>query len=87
MRSPYSQPINIGSAEMVTIQTLTEMIIAISDKRISIRHIDGPKGVDIRTSNNNLIKRELDWSPQYPLHKGVEKTYQWIASKIDDQTA
>lgn len=86
MRSSYLQPINIGSAEMVTIEALTEMIIAISGKQISIRHIDGPKGVDIRTSNNSLIKHELGWSPQYPLRKGVEQTYRWIASKIPGQT-
>ncbi|MCW3127495.1 MAG: GDP-mannose 3,5-epimerase [Bacteroidetes bacterium] len=87
MVSSLAEPVNIGSAEMVTIQALTEMIIGISGKQIAVRHIDGPKGVDIRTSNNNLIKQKLNWSPEYPLRNGVKKTYQWIASKIAGQSA
>jgi GDP-D-mannose 3',5'-epimerase len=82
MSSSFSQPINIGSDEMVTVQALTEMIIGISGKKLSIINIDGPKGVDIRTSNNKLISKALNWSPDYPLQKGVEKTYRWIESQI-----
>jgi len=80
--SSFDQPLNIGSDEMVTIQALTEMIIAISGKDLLIKHIDGPKGVDIRTSNNKLISKVLHWAPDYPLHKGVQKTYRWIESQI-----
>ena len=82
LESPTINPINIGSAEMVTIQQLAEMIIAISGKKITIRNIDGPKGVDIRTSHNERIKKELNWAPSYPLHAGLEKTYAWIAAQI-----
>ena len=82
MASSFSQPVNIGSDEMVTIQALTEMIIAISRKRLSIINVDGPKGVDIRTSNNKLISQVLNWAPDYPLYQGVEKTYRWIESQI-----
>jgi nucleoside-diphosphate-sugar epimerase len=67
---------------MVTIRRLTEMVIAISGKRLSIHTIDGPKGVDIRTSNNALILKELNWAPGYPLKKGLEQTYRWIESRI-----
>jgi nucleoside-diphosphate-sugar epimerase len=82
VRSSYARPINIGSTEMVTIQALTEMIISISGKKLSIKNIPGPKGVDIRTSNNALISKELHWAPDYPLRKGVGQTYQWIEAQI-----
>jgi GDP-D-mannose 3',5'-epimerase len=82
MSSSFSQPVNIGSDEMVSIRSLTEMIIGLSGKKLSIIHIDGPKGVDIRTSNNTLISQALDWAPSYPLRQGVEKTYRWIESQI-----
>jgi GDP-D-mannose 3',5'-epimerase len=82
MLSSLSQPINIGSTEMVTIQALTELVMNISGKKLSIRHIDGPKGVGIRTSNNEMIQRELGWAPHASLREGVEQTYKWIASKI-----
>ena len=80
--SSFSEPMNIGSDEMLTIRALTEMIIDISGKKLYIENIDGPIGVDIRTSNNSLISQKLNWSPSYPLRTGVEKTYKWIESKI-----
>ena len=80
--SSFAQPVNIGSDEMVTIQALTEMIIGISGRKLSIINIDGPKGVDIRTSNNKLISQALHWTPDYPLQRGVENTYRWIESQI-----
>ena len=83
--SSFSQPINIGSDEMVSIQDLTQMIIDISGKNIAIKNVDGPKGVNVRTSNNELIKRKLNWAPDYPLRKGVEHTYRWIESQINRQ--
>jgi len=87
MTSNFSYPLNIGSDEMVSIQALVEMIIDISGKKLFIENIDGPVGVDIRTSNNTLIREVLGWSPGYPLHNGIEKTYRWIESKIHAQTS
>ena len=83
MNSSFSQPLNIGSPEMVTIQKLAQMLIEISGKTLRIENIKGHVGVDIRTSNNELIKRVLAWSPGMPLRAGLEQTYQWIASKIN----
>jgi nucleoside-diphosphate-sugar epimerase len=83
MSSTYAQPVNIGSAEMVSIQELTQMIIGLSGKKLHIKNIDGPLGVDIRTSHNDLIARELGWAPTYPLKKGVEQTYKWIAREME----
>jgi GDP-D-mannose 3',5'-epimerase len=86
LQSSFSQPLNIGSDEMVTINNLTEMTISISGKNLKIENIPGPTGVDIRTSNNVLIKKELGWAPEYSLQKGVEATYQWIESQISHQS-
>jgi GDP-D-mannose 3',5'-epimerase len=80
--SSFGQPVNLGSDEMITIRELTEMVIDISGKQLSIHTIDGPKGVDIRTSNNKLIIKKLNWAPSYPLRKGLEQTYRWIESRI-----
>ena len=80
--SSYTEPINIGSDEMITINDLANMIIDISGKRLSIDNIVGPQGVNYRTSNNSLILKELGWAPLYPLRSGVEKTYRWVESQI-----
>ena len=78
-------PVNIGSEEMVTINQLAEMVMEIAGKKISIKHIPGPLGVRGRNSDNILIKEKLEWEPNYPLIKGLEKTYKWIESLVNNQ--
>lgn len=75
-------PVNIGSEEMVTINQLAEMIMDIAGKNLSIKHIPGPLGVRGRNSDNRLIKKKLGWEPNYPLRKGLEKTYYWIKKQV-----
>lgn len=78
-------PVNIGSDEMVTINHLAEMVMEISGKKISIKHIEGPLGVRGRTSDNKLIKEKLGWAPSAPLRVGLEKTYRWIEEQVRNQ--
>jgi nucleoside-diphosphate-sugar epimerase len=75
-------PVNIGSDEMVSINELAKMTMNIAEKKLSIKHIPGPLGVKGRYSDNNLIKEKLNWTPNYPLKKGLEKTYKWIEQQI-----
>lgn len=82
MKSSFTGPVNIGSEEMVTIDRLAEMIIAVSGKKLTFRHIPGPQGVRGRRSDNTLIREKLHWSPQQPLLTGLIATYQWIAEQI-----
>jgi GDP-D-mannose 3', 5'-epimerase len=82
MNSGFSGPLNIGSEEMVTINELAGMIIKISGKNLSIRHIDGPLGVRGRNSDNKLIAEKLGWEPTTPLYEGLKKTYDWVCSQI-----
>jgi GDP-D-mannose 3',5'-epimerase len=83
MDSDFSGPVNIGSEEMVTINQLIEMAIDISGKKnIKIKHISGPTGVKGRNSDNKLIQTKLEWTPNYPLRKGMEITYKWINSQL-----
>lgn len=83
LRSNFCGPVNIGSAEMISINDLAKMIIQISGKNIGIKNIPGPEGVRGRNSDNNLIKAELDWAPSQRLEDGIKKTYTWINSKVD----
>lgn len=82
MDSDYSQPINIGSEEMVSINQLVEVTSTIANKEISIRHIPGPLGVRGRNSNNELIRRILNWDNKISLKSGIEQTYDWINAQI-----
>jgi len=78
----FRGPVNIGSDEMVTINQMAEMIMAIAGKKIRIRHIAGPQGVRGRNSDNALIRKELGWAPSASLRDGLAKTYRWIESQI-----
>ena len=47
--------------------------------------LDKPKGVRGRSSNNELIKKVLNWSFQMSLKDGLTKTYKWIESEINQK--
>lgn len=82
MESKFSGPVNIGSEEMVSINSLAEMTIEIANKKLQIRHIEGPLGVRGRNSDNRLISKELGWAPSRSLKEGLEKTYRWIETQV-----
>lgn len=82
MQSDFTNPINIGSEEMVTINQLAQMAIELSGKDIKIKNIDGPVGVMGRNSNNELIEKVLGWKPKFKLREGMEKTFNWIHDRI-----
>lgn len=80
----FHGPVNVGSNEMVTINELANMIMDIAGKDLSINHIGGPTGVEVRNSDNELIKNKLGWEPDYPLKKALEKTYSWINEQVEN---
>jgi len=82
MDSDFEGPVNIGSEEMVTINQLAKMVMDISGKKLKIKHIPGPLGVRGRNSDNKLIRIKINWEPNYPLLKGIESTYPWIAKQV-----
>jgi nucleoside-diphosphate-sugar epimerase len=81
--SDFLGPVNIGSAEMISINNLARMAMEIANKDLTIRHIEGPLGVRGRNSDNRLIERELGWKPAEPLRRGMELTYAWIAEQVE----
>tara|TARA_Y100000310_G_C20671621_1_gene810612 strand:- start:758 stop:1756 length:999 start_codon:yes stop_codon:yes gene_type:complete len=83
MESDFIGPVNIGSDEMVTINNLVKITSEVANKKIFIKHIEGPLGVRGRNSENTLIKEKLGWAPNYTLKEGMEKTYKWILKQIE----
>lgn len=84
MQSNFSEPINIGSEEMVTINQLIETVSVIAGKRVAKKYnLEAPTGVRGRNSSNELIRRELGWDYRMTLKQGLEKTYNWINEQIE----
>ena len=85
MDSDFSEPINIGSEEMVTINQLAEMVMKVAGKKLTVKHIPGPLGVRGRNSDNRLIYEKLGWKPTMKLIEGIGKTYPWIEEQVEKQ--
>lgn len=82
MRSEHTGPFNIGSEEMISLNNFAEMIIRISGKKLSVKHIEGPIGVNGRNSDNTLISSSIGWEPKTTLFNGISQTYDWIREQI-----
>ena len=83
MQSNFPGPVNIGSEEMVTINELVDKAQKASGKKVVRKHkLDAPTGVRGRNSNNDLIRKELNWDYSQSLEDGIKKTYDWIEKQI-----
>lgn len=85
MNSDFTGPVNIGSEEMISINDLAKMVIALSGKKLSIKNIEGPVGVMGRNSDNQLIEQKLNWKPTASLLEGMKKTYAWVTEQLTVQ--
>lgn len=84
MNSDFIGPVNIGSDERISINNLVKMVADIAKKDIKIKNKPDVRalGVRGRNSDNVLIKEKLGWAPDYPLRKGMKKTYAWIKEQV-----
>ena len=93
MESEFTEPVNIGSEEMVSMNELAQLVINISRKDVKIINIDGdeffnkygfkcPTGVRGRNSDNKLYKEKVGWESTLTLKEGIEKTYNWIDKMV-----
>ena len=85
VQSSFMGPVNIGSEEMVSINTLADTAAKVAGKAITKKHIDGPLGVRGRNSNNDLIREKLQWDYSMSLEEGIRKTYDWINLQLKNK--
>jgi GDP-D-mannose 3', 5'-epimerase len=83
MYSNIEEPINLGSAEMVSINQLVDYVEEIANHKLVRKYDpDAPKGVRGRNSENTLIRKYLGWEPSIPLKDGLKQTYDWIKEQM-----
>jgi GDP-L-fucose synthase len=83
MDSDVTEPINIGSAQLVTINELVSIVEGIAGVQLERNYnLDAPQGVRGRNSDNALIQERLGWEPGITLEDGLEKTYAWIYDQM-----
>lgn len=81
--SDFTDPINIGSSQKVSINQLVDIAENIAGIKLKRNYnLNAPKGVNGRNSDNTLIKNTFNWEPSIQLEEGLEKTYMWIYDQI-----
>ncbi len=83
LEGPRIEPVNLGSAELVTVDQLVDTVeqIARATLRRSYRP-DAPQGVRGRNSDNTRFRETYGWEPSISLREGLAKTYEWISAQV-----
>lgn len=86
MQSNFTEPLNIGSDRLVTVDQLADMIINISGKKIKKTYeLNAPQGVRGRNADLTLMRKVLGWEPKINLEEGLSRTYKWISRQISQE--
>lgn len=89
MESDFSNPLNLGSSEITSIENLYRRVVEISAVNTDLidfeYELEAPKGVNGRSSDNTLIKKVLGWEPSISLESGLRSTFEWIKTDIKDK--
>jgi nucleoside-diphosphate-sugar epimerase len=84
MRSDLEGAVNIGCPEYVTVDELAMAIARIAGKKIRIKHVEGPVGVQSRNFGNGRIY-SIGWKSEFPLARGLALTYPWIKAQVAER--
>ena len=81
--SDVTEPLNVGSDQLVTINRLVDVVEDIAGVRVERRYrTDAPQGVRGRNSDNTLIRERLGWAPSISLEEGLAATYAWVHDQV-----
>lgn len=85
MDTDYSQPLNLGRDELISVNSLAKLIMSIAGVEFDIVHdLTKPQGVRGRNSDNTKLREVTGWSPVIDLETGLTRTYQWIEAQVKD---
>ena len=83
MQSEVTEPLNVGSDQLVTINQLVDIVEDIASVKLKRNYnLGAPKGVRGRNSDNTRIKESLGWAPGISLQEGMRQTYEWIYQEM-----
>lgn len=83
MASDYSEPLNLGSSELVTINQLVDLVEDIAGVKLNrVYDLSAPQGVRGRNSDNTLIQATLGWQPTTQLRTGLEDLFTWVLTQV-----
>ncbi len=81
MHSDLHTAVNIGCPQYVTVDELAQTVAKVSGKKIQLKHVSGPVGVQSRNFSNERIY-SLGWKSRFSLEDGIRLTYPWIEEQV-----
>jgi nucleoside-diphosphate-sugar epimerase len=81
MQSDLDGAVNIGCPQYVSVDELVYTVAEIAGKKIQIKHVPGPVGVQSRNFSNGRIY-SLGWRSEFSLKDGISFTYPWVEEQV-----
>lgn len=82
MHSGLEGAVNIGCPQYVSVNELVDTVCEVAGKKVKIKHVKGPVGVQSRNFSNDRIY-SIGWKPKVFLKDGIARTYPWIKAQIE----
>lgn len=83
MAGDFEDAINLGSAELVSINQLYSIVEEIAGITCERKYdLSAPQGVRGRNSDNTMINDVFGWEPSISLADGLAKTYAWVYDQV-----
>jgi nucleoside-diphosphate-sugar epimerase len=86
MHSDLEGAANIGCPQYVSVDELAQTVAEVAGKKINIKHVPGPVGVQSRNFSNARMY-SIGWRPKVFLREGIGLTYPWIEEQVRRQSA
>lgn len=81
MNSGIQTPANIGNSEYISVKELVSITANAAGKRIGIRSVEGPVGVESTNLSHEKILA-TGWRARFSTEKGIRLTYPWIEKQV-----
>lgn len=82
-QSDYTEPVNIGNPQEITILEFAKEIIELTGSKSSITFEDLPKDdPQVRQPDITLAKEVLDWEPRFDRKEGLKKTMEYFKTQV-----
>ena len=79
-----SGPINLGNNNEITVKTLAEIIIKMTNSKSDLKFCDLPEDdPKIRRPDLTLAKTVLDYSPTFTLENGLKETIKYFSNELE----
>ena len=86
MNSGFTEPVNLGTDELVSVNHLVDLVCEIAVKPLKKQYdTSKPQGVRGRNSDNTLLRKVLGWEPKVSLREGLSVTYPWIWDQLNQK--